>query len=99
MITLFTTPKPFRGHIGIIHLPCFGIAATAGTALGGSFLVAGQRWDTDIPASVDFYAADWEATVRRLPLETNHQRPPQWIDYFAFSRGLYYKNTPPFVIG
>jgi len=174
MITFFTTPKPFRGHIGVIqrnaieswkrihpsaevilfgdeegaaeaardlrirHIPSvkrnehgtkylspifdgaqdlahhnflcyincdiillsdFRIAAERVTALGGRFLMAGQRWDTDITASVDFHAADWEATVRRLALETNHQRPPQWIDYFAFSRGLYYKNTPPFVIG
>ncbi len=31
--------------------------------------------------------------------EENHQRPPQWIDYFAFPRGLYSRNTPPLVIG
>ena len=174
MITFFTTPKPFRGHIGIIqrnaieswkrihpeaevilfgdeegaaeaarelgirHVPgvqrnehgtkylspifdaaqdlahhaclcyinCdiillsdFRAAAERVIGLGGRFLMAGQRWDTDITAPVDFYAADWEARVRRLALEANHQRPPQWIDYFAFSRGLYYKNTPPFVIG
>ena len=174
MITFFTTPKPFRGHIGVIqrnaieswkrihpsaevilfgdeegaaeaardlcirHVPevkrnehgtkylspifdaaqdlahhhclcyvnCdiilvsdFRLAAERVTALGGRFLMAGQRWDTDITAPVDFYAADWQATVRRLACEANHQRPPQWIDYFVFSRGLYYKNTPPFVIG
>ena len=61
--------------------------------------MAGRRWDTDITAPVDFYATDWQAAVRRLALEANQQRPPQWIDYFAFSRGLYYKNTPAFVIG
>jgi hypothetical protein len=174
MITFFTTPKPFRGHIGVIqrnaieswkrihpsaevilfgdedgaaeaagdlnirHVPdvkrnehgtkylspifdaaqdlarhdrlcyinCdiillsdFRLAAERVTALGGKFLMAGQRWDTDITAPVDFYAADWQATVRRLAREANHQRPPQWVDYFLFSRGLYYKNTPPFVIG
>ncbi len=83
----------------IILLSDFRTAAERVTALGGRFLIAGQRWDTDITAPVDFYAADWEATVRRLALEANHRRPPQWIDYFTFSRGLYYKNTPPFVIG
>jgi len=174
MITFFTTPKPFRGHIGVIqrnaieswkrvhpaaevilfgdeedaaetardlgirHIPevkrnehgtkylspifdaaqdlarhdclcyinCdiillsdFCPAVERVTALGGTFLMAGQRWDTDITAPVDFSAADWEPTLRRLAREANHQRPPQWIDYFVFSRGLYYQNTLPFVIG
>src|SRR5579862_3581374 len=83
----------------IILLSDFRAATERVLALGGRFLMAGQRWDTDITAPVDFYAADWEATVRRQAIDANHQRPPQWIDYFAFSRGLYYKNTPPFVIG
>ena len=83
----------------IILLSDFRDAAERVIRLGGTFLMAGQRWDTDITAPVDFQGADWEATVRRQALEANHQRPPQWIDYFAFSRGLYYKNTPPFVIG
>lgn len=83
----------------IILLSDFRVAAERVLALGGNFMMAGQRWDTDITAPVDFDAADWEATVRRQAQEANHQRPPQWIDYFAFSRGLYYKNTPPFVIG
>jgi len=83
----------------IILLSDFRAAAERVIAMGGRFLMAGQRWDTDITAPVDFYATDWEATVRRQALAANHQRPPQWIDYFVFSRGLYYKNTPPFVIG
>jgi hypothetical protein len=83
----------------IILLSDFRAAAARVLSLGGRFMMAGQRWDTDITAPVDFYAADWEATVRRQAMAANHQRPPQWIDYFVFSRGLYYKNTPPFVIG
>jgi hypothetical protein len=83
----------------IILLSDFRAAAERVLALGGMFLMSGQRWDTDITAPVDFQAMDWEAAIRRAALEANHQRPPQWIDYFAFSRGLYYKNTPPFVIG
>jgi hypothetical protein len=83
----------------IILLSDFRAAAERVLALGGRFLMSGQRWDTDITAPIDFHAADWEAAVRRQALEANHQRPPQWIDYFAFSRGFYYKNTPPFVIG
>jgi hypothetical protein len=83
----------------IILLSDFRMAAERVLALGGNFMMAGQRWDTDVTEPVDLDAPDWEAKVRHQAQEANHQRPPQWIDYFAFSRGLYYKNTPPFVIG
>ena len=48
---------------------------------------------------LDFGAADWESRVRALAMETGRQRPPQWIDYFVFSNGLYDKKVPEFVIG
>ena len=83
----------------IILLSDFRIAAERVAAFGGRYLMAGQRWDTDVTAPVDFYTTDWEAAVRRHVLAANQQLPPQWIDYFAFSRGLYYKNTLAFVIG
>jgi hypothetical protein len=83
----------------IILLSDFRVAAERVRSLGGNFLMAGRRWDTDVTAPVDFNAPDWEATLRHMAAQANHQRPPQWIDYFAFSRGLYYKNTPSFVIG
>lgn len=63
------------------------------------FLMAGRRWDTDITKPLDFEESDWGLRVRRMAHEVGNQRPPNWIDYFAFSRGLYYRNTPPFVIG
>lgn len=65
----------------------------------GRFLMAGRRWDTAIAAPIDFGQWDWEPRVRALAHAANKQRPPNWIDYFAFSRGLYYQNTPPLVIG
>jgi len=83
----------------IILLSDFRAAFERVAAVPGAFLMAGQRWDTDITVPVDFSAPRWEENLRRLALETNRQRPPQWIDYFAFTRGLYYRNTPPFVIG
>jgi len=83
----------------IILLADFRIAIERATGLGGKFLMAGRRWDTNITEPIDFSAADWETTVRNKAVQANHQRPPQWIDYFVFSRGLYYKKTPPFVIG
>jgi hypothetical protein len=83
----------------IILLSDFRAAVESVLAHGGRFLMSGQRWDTDVTDPIDFHAADWESSVSRMAQAANHQRPPQWIDYFAFSRGLYYRNTPPFVIG
>jgi hypothetical protein len=174
MLTIFSTPKPFRGHIdiiqrnaiaswkrihpdaevilfgddegtaeaardlGILHVPhvernehgtkyltsifdqaqklarhdtlcysnCdilllsdFREALLETSRRFGLFLMVGQRWDTAITAPVDFEQKDWEPRVRALAREAGRQRPANWIDYFAFSRGLFYQNTPPFVIG
>src|SRR5580704_5791888 len=63
------------------------------------FLMAGRRWDIDLREAIDFSSGDWEATVDRLAVETDRQRPPQWIDYFVFSRGLYDQQIPEFVVG
>ena len=63
------------------------------------FLVVGQRWDTDVREAIEYNDPQWQERLRKKALAENHQRPPQWIDYFAFSRGLYYQNTPPFVMG
>ncbi len=174
MLTIFSTPKPFQGHIGVIQrnaiqswkrlhpdieVILFGDdtgAAEAAAALGirhipsvrrnehgtkylssvfdqaqdiarhdalcyvncdivlmsdftrslsrvatqfAKFLMVGQRWDTDVRDAIEFDDPQWQERLRSQALAENHQRPPQWIDYFAFSRGLYYRNTPPFVIG
>jgi hypothetical protein len=64
-----------------------------------NFLLAGRRWDVDIQVPLDFQRAGWEEAVRCLALQTNRQRPPQWIDYFVFSKGLYHHKIPEFVIG
>ena len=66
---------------------------------GDRFLMAGRRWDVDIDGPLDFERADWEAELRDLAVHTNKQRPPQWIDYFVFRRGLYSGKLPEFLIG
>jgi hypothetical protein len=38
-------------------------------------------------------------SLRQLARNINRPRPAQWIDYFLFSKGLYYKKVPEFVIG
>lgn len=63
------------------------------------FLMVGRRWDTDITESVNFSVEDWQSAVIRKALITNRQQTEWYIDYFAFSRGLYLKQIPPLVIG
>jgi hypothetical protein len=63
------------------------------------FLMAGRRWDVDVTAPIDFDDREWERHIEELAVKTNRQRPPQWIDYFVFSRGLYSGQVPAFVIG
>jgi len=63
------------------------------------YLMVGRRWDVDLQNPLDFDKTDWERDLRGLALAANRQRPPQWIDYFLFPKGLYYQKIPDFVIG
>jgi hypothetical protein len=63
------------------------------------FLMIGRRWDTDIAVPLDFEATDWEPKVLAQAHQANCRRSEWFIDYFAFSRGLYHKRIPPLVIG
>ena len=82
----------------IILLPDFRAAVERLPVLKSSFLMSGQRWDTEVTEPLDFSLPDWDARIRQRALTANRQRPPQYIDYFVFSRGLYDRNTPPLVI-
>jgi len=63
------------------------------------FLMIGRRWDTDITEPWDFSQPDWAQRLRSLTLLEGKQNGPSWVDYFCFSRDLYYGNMPPFLIG
>jgi hypothetical protein len=63
------------------------------------FLLAGRRWDVDLRNPLDFDRPHWQEELRELARKTNRQRPAQWIDYFVFRKGLYYRKIPEFVIG
>jgi len=63
------------------------------------FLMVGRRWDTDLGESVDFAQPDWQQRLRARVLQHGRQRPAQWIDYFAFPRGLYQDQILPFAVG
>jgi hypothetical protein len=174
MITFFSTPKPFRGHIGIIQRNAIqswrlahpdaevilvgneeGAAEAAhdlgarhepevdrnslGTPLLSSLferadrlarhdrlcflnadilltddfldacarlsqirsrsLMVGRRCDVDITEPLDFSRPDWSSQIRSVARERGKLRPPQWIDFFVFPRGLLHQQVPPFAIG
>jgi len=83
----------------ILLLEDFREALTRVAGQFKQFLMAGRRWDVDIHEPLNFSRTEWPAQVRDLALRTNRQRPAQWIDYFAFRRGLYRGRIPEFVIG
>jgi len=65
----------------------------------GTFLMVGRRWDLNLDEAWNFEDPDWEGRLRALALQEGKQREPNWIDYFVFRGGFYYRRIPPFVIG
>jgi hypothetical protein len=63
------------------------------------FLMIGRRWDTNVTEPWDFNQAEWDERLRSLALLTGRLNGPSWVDYFCFSRDLYYGKMPPFLIG
>ena len=59
----------------------------------------GRRWDTNITEPWDFNQAEWDRELRSVALSTGRLNGPSWVDYFCFSRDLYYGKMPPFLIG
>lgn len=63
------------------------------------FLMVGRRWDTDITQPLDFDQPDWGERLRSFAMLKGKQNGPSWVDYFCFSRDLYYRQMPPFLVG
>jgi hypothetical protein len=62
------------------------------------FLMIGRRTNVDLSQLQDFESPDWEARLRGFVLQWGICGPPEAIDYFVFSRGLFVV-IPPFAIG
>jgi hypothetical protein len=77
----------------------FGAALRVISSTHREFLIIGRRWDTDITELWDFDQSDWNNRLRSLVLLKGKQNGPSWVDYFCFTRKLYYKKMPPFLIG
>ncbi|MGB2676654.1 MAG: hypothetical protein WAN12_06175 [Candidatus Acidiferrum sp.] len=70
---------------------------TSGTH--SKFLMIGRRWDTNITEPWDFGQPDWDHQLRSLALLSGKQNGPSWVDYFCFSRDLFYGEMRPFLVG
>lgn len=82
----------------IILMSDFMKAVERARRLRERFLLVGRRWDVDIREAWNFSQPGWEGKLRSLALESANQRPPDWIDLFAFTKGAF-PSLPPFVIG
>src|SRR6267378_7463115 len=97
----------------IILMQDFWRAIERVRAMHREFLMVGRRWDTDITEPLAFQSQEgqspywrpqdpqaphWEDDVRSLALRRGRKCTAEWIDYFAFSRGLYGPDMPPFVL-
>ncbi|MGB2591141.1 MAG: hypothetical protein WA853_15450 [Candidatus Acidiferrum sp.] len=83
----------------IVLMSDFRRALEAVSAAEAKFLMVGRRWDTEIGEAIDFGDARWEEQVRKRATAARGQRDGGWIDYFAFSRGVYGADFPALVVG
>jgi len=91
-------PLVCYANCDIILTPAFAHALARAASAFPEFLMVGRRWDTNITEPLHFPNQDWASRVERLAQRSGRRQGPQWIDYFAFSRGLY-TEIPPLVIG
>ena len=82
----------------IILMPSFAEALARTAAAFPKFLMSGRRWDTDIKEPLDFSNPAWAQDFERRARQQARLQGPQWIDYFAFPRGMY-TDIPALVIG
>jgi len=106
LASIYDKVHEVAGHETLCHVNCdivlmsdFVSSARAVVDKMNRFLMAGRRWDVDIRDPLDFDERDWELNLRQFARKTNRPRPAQWIDYFLFPKGLYYKKIPEFVVG
>jgi len=82
----------------IILMQDFRRALERVRAMHREFLMVGRRWDTDVTEPLAFERADWATELRGLAMRCGRKCTAEWIDYFAFSRGMYGADMPPFVL-
>jgi hypothetical protein len=103
---IFDRANEISRHNVLCYANCdimFGPDFCKAVMLSGShfsrFLLVGQRWDTKIVELWNFEKPDWPQQLKSVALRSGTKNGVGWIDYFCFSRGLYYKQMPPFLVG
>lgn len=106
LTSIFDQAQRMARHSIVCYINCdivltsdFRQALTRVSSRFPRFLMVGRRWDTEVTEPIDFVNSQWASLLSDKARAANHQRPPNWIDYFAFSSGLFFGNTPSFVIG
>ena len=106
LASVYEQAEDHAGHEILCHVNCdivlmsdFLHAVKLVSKFTTRFLMAGQRWDVNLDVPLHFHKPEWENDLRRFTLEMKKQRPPQWIDYFVFTKGLYRGKIPEFLIG
>ena len=103
---LFSTARAIARHDVLCYVNCdivltadFRRALKRVHSEHEEFLMVGRRWDLEVWEPLDFARANWQSRLQSAALTRGRQRTEEWIDYFAFSRGLYGASVPPFVVG
>jgi len=106
LASIYDQAQQLARHDLLCHVNCdiilmddFAHAVERAAQWNERFLLAGRRWDVDVRQPLSFDRPEWRKELRELALRSNRQRPPQWIDYFLFPKGLYHNKIPDFVIG
>jgi hypothetical protein len=63
------------------------------------YLMVGRRWDVDVREAIDFSSENWDEQTRHKTLRADRRRDAWWVDYFAFPKGFFGFDIPPFAIG
>ena len=102
---LFARAQSIARHDVLCYINCdiilmedFRSAVERVRAAHREFLMVGRRCDTDITTPLPFSSAHWQSELQALAKSSGRKRGPDWIDYFAFTRGLYAADIPPFVL-
>jgi hypothetical protein len=104
--SLFAKAQAIARHNVLCYVNCdivlmgdFLRAVQRVRAAHAEFLMVGRRWDVEITELLEFDQRGWQVELAELVRKQGRQRDGDWIDYFAFNRGLYGSDVPPFAIG
>jgi hypothetical protein len=103
---MFSTARAIARHEILCYVNCdiilmddFLRALKSVRERHSNFLMVGRRWDIEMPETLDFLQASWRSRLKGVALMRGVQRSEEWIDYFAFNKGLYGASVPPLVVG